>query len=973
MLEFLKHLFDSSDFAPRSVGNGWTTELGWLHQGADALICLSYLTIGLLLIYFVRKRKGMPFSSVFWMFAAFIIVCGLAHFAEVFMFTLPAYRLSGVLKALAAVVSGAMIIGLIVVMPRALAMRMPEDLERENAERKQAEGDLSRQTLELQEKNRKLLESERLKNQFFANVSHELRTPLSLILAPVETLLAGEFGEINDRQRTGGQTIHNNAVRLLQMVTGLLDLARVEAHQVEIKRESVDVAELTRALVKDFGPILQQKELRIDTDLPPEGQSVLVDRYLYERILFNLLANAVKFTPAGGEIHVGVKTEDNRLILSVTDTGIGIAAADIPNLFQKFRQLEGSSTRRFEGCGLGLALVKEFAELLDGTVGVASEAGRGSTFLVDLAAPNVGSGDSVKQFPATSRMVQRFSTPVLGETTDPDLNTEKRPRVLIAEDNVELASYIAGLLRRNCEIRTARNGNAALQLIRQWPPDLILADVMMPERDGLSLCRTLKADPAHRHIPVVLLTALIDREALLKGWEAGADEYLFKPFHPRELTARVQSMLTAHRERQRSEAVLREARDALELRVSERTAELGRVNQELQSENRQRQQLEVELRRRVEQLALEQQRKDEFLATLGHELRNPLAPIRNSARILRMKRLDDPETRPLCEMMERQVLHMTRLVDDLLDVSRVSRGEIHLRNEAVDLLAVVRGAVDIVKPLIDKCGHRLVLDLPDSPLLLRGDRTRLEQALANLLNNAAKYTPHEGRIDLSVEGTDDSALIRVRDNGIGIRPEIAPHVFELFFQGDTLPGQLNEGLGIGLTLVRRLVEMHGGTVEARSEGSGRGSAFTVSLPLAQPESSPEPARHTDGSTNKGLRVLAVDDNQDALQSTALLLELSGYEVQQAHDGSEGLAKARPFMPDVVLLDIGLPGMDGYEVARKLRKLPGLERVLIVALTGYSQAEDRQRSAEAGFDHHLTKPVDPDELQALLAGMALSIA
>jgi signal transduction histidine kinase len=845
------------------------------------------------------------------------------------------------------------------------------------AAQQQSEQELARFAVEMQEKNQRLVETERLKSEFFANVSHELRTPLSLILAPLESLLAGEFGPLSESQRTGAQTMHNNAVRLLQMVTGLLDLARLDAHRVEIKREPLDVAALTQSLLKEFQPILQQKDLIAELQVASEETAVLLDRYLYERILFNLVANAVKFTPAGGSIQVDLRVEKDRLRLSVTDTGIGIAASDIQNLFQKFRQLEGSSTRRFEGSGLGLALVKEFAELLDGSVRVTSAPGRGSTFVVDLAAPLCDPTIGQEQPPSLSRLVQRFSTPVLGEDPDAPVPGTKLPRVLIAEDNVEMASYIAGLLRRKCQIRAARNGEVALTMARQWRPDLVLADVMMPERDGLSLCRAIKADPATKHLPVILLTALVDRDSLLKGWEAGADEYLFKPFHPRELTTRVESMLTATRERQRTEAALREARDALEVRVRERTAELARVNEELQAENKQRRELEVELRRRVEELAENQRRKDEFLATLGHELRNPLAPIRNSLKILKLGQNQDSESEALRAMMERQVVHMTRLVDDLLDVSRVSRGEVHLHKEDLDLLPIIRGSVEIVRPLIERRGHMLKIMLPNVPLLLHGDATRLEQAIANLLNNAAKYTKPGGRIELSAKRENSHIAIHVKDNGIGIKAESQSRLFDLFFQGDTVPGQIHEGLGIGLTLVRKLVEMHDGTVTVHSEGVGTGSEFVIRLPLievAQPVDQggyhttpvepavPAPSR----------RILAVDDNRDALHSTALLLELCGHDVRQAEDGREALKIAESFKPDVVLLDIGLPGgMDGHEVARHLRRMPGVADALLIAVTGYCQAEDRRRSAAAGFNHHLIKPVDPEELQALLEGRALA--
>jgi signal transduction histidine kinase len=975
-VESLKQLLDFTSFVSPAERGAWSTGLLWMHLVSHLLIGLACCINSGILFFVVRTRPIVRYPIVLRVFALFFLIGGLAQFLEACLFWMPMYRLAGVIDALAAFTACAATLVLALVLPRALARRTPAELEAEIRRHRNTEKELAKQAADLQEKNKKYAEAERLKNEFFANVSHELRTPLSLILAPLESMLAGEFGSLNDAQRSGSETIHNNAIRLLQMVTGLLDLARVEAQRVEIKREPVEVTELTRGIMNDFGPIFQHKNLVADLEIDfPDGWALL-DRYLYERILFNLLSNAVKFTPAGGKVVVFLQGNGERLTLRVTDTGIGMAAQDLPSLFQKFRQLEGSSTRRFEGSGLGLALVKEFAELMDGSVGVSSSPGEGSTFVVELAASSCTPGGTWAVTPSSARLVQRFSTPVLGE--DPDASLASLPRVLIAEDNIEMASYIAGLLRRRYQVRAARNGVVAAQMVHDWKPDLVLADVMMPECDGLSLCRQIKEGLSTRNIPVILLTALIDRDSLLKGWEAGADEYLFKPFHPRELTARVQSMLAGARERMRADAVLREANDALEVRVQERTNELAKLNQELQVEIEQRGQLEKELRKRVEELNEAQRRKDEFLATLGHELRNPLAPIRNSLHIMRMKTSADPQVEAVRDMMERQVVHMTRLVDDLLDVARVSRGEINLRKEPTDLLSMIQSAADTVRPLIKELGHKLVLDLPeDRPLAMEGDPTRLEQIIANLLNNAAKYTPPGGNIELSVHADDGFAEIQVKDNGIGIRPESISHIFELFFQGDRVPGKVHEGLGVGLTLVRNLVEMHGGKVTAHSNGPNLGSQFIVRLPLLTGGTEARPKRPEAGTAapkGKSLRILAVDDNRDALQSTALLLELCGYEVRQAYNGHQGLEIASTFMPEVVLLDIGLPGgLDGYEVARRLRQLPGLGDILLVALTGYCQAEDRQRSAEAGFNHHLTKPVDPDELQSLLADQALAMS
>jgi PAS domain S-box-containing protein len=363
-------------------------------------------------------------------------------------------------------------------------------------------------------------------------------------------------------------------------------------------------------------------------------------------------------------------------------------------------------------------------------------------------------------------------------------------------------------------------------------------------------------------------------------------------------------------------------------------------------------------------------RKDEFLAMLAHELRNPLAPILQAVQILRRHKPTTPEEAWCEEVIERQTAHLTRLVDDLLDISRITQGKVTLRREPVELQAAVTRAVETVRPFLEGRRHELVLALPDEPLVLEGDLIRLAQILANLLHNAAKYTPDGGRIELSAEHLDGVALLRLRDNGIGIPPEMLSRVFDLFTQADRSLSRSEGGIGVGLTLVRTLVELHGGSVEALSPGPGHGTEILVRLParldLSQREQREEaaPVEPASPKAAAGRRILVVDDNQDSAESLALLLEIHGHEVRTAFAGLDALETASTFRPDVVLLDIGLPGMDGYEVARRLRADD--HRGLLVALTGYGRDDDRQRSLEAGFDHHLVKPVDLDELARVLS-------
>lgn len=374
---------------------------------------------------------------------------------------------------------------------------------------------------------------------------------------------------------------------------------------------------------------------------------------------------------------------------------------------------------------------------------------------------------------------------------------------------------------------------------------------------------------------------------------------------------------------------------------------------------------------RAQLLSLEEadRRKDEFLATLAHELRNPLAPIRNSVELLRLAGDTVPMAQKLADVLGRQVSHMVRLVDDLLEISRITRGTIELRRCPVELAAIITTAIETSRPLIEAGQHQLELVLPTKTIWLEADATRLAQVLSNLLNNAAKYTDNGGRIALAVERVGDEVAIRVRDSGIGIPRSLLPRIFDMFTQGAFASGRAPGGLGIGLTLVRSLVEMHGGSVSAQSDGPAQGSVFTVRLPVitaGHDAGAPAGAAAAGPARVAALpRVLIVDDNLDSADSLGALLKILGANVTVAHDGETALKSIDVQRPDIVFLDIGMPRMDGYEVARRIRQQPGAHDMFLVALTGWGQEKDRLRTKDAGFDHHLVKPADIGVLESLL--------
>ncbi len=503
----------------------------------------------------------------------------------------------------------------------------------------------------------------------------------------------------------------------------------------------------------------------------------------------------------------------------------------------------------------------------------------------------------------------------------------------------------------------------AVEALGRQEHDVYLLDYRLGPHEGLELLRPPFADGK----PIIVVTGQDDRNVDLQAMRAGAADFLVKG----EIDARtLERSIRYAREHKRIEKELRQLHVELESRVEQRTAELAQANEELRRE--------IAERHRVEQALRDtDRRKDEFLAMLAHELRNPLAPVRNALHILKIPGVSESAARQARDMMDRQVQHLVRLVDDLLDVARIMRGAIELRKERVDLATVINRAVETAQAAIDAQEHELIVSLPARRVLLEADLVRMAQVLSNLLVNAAKYTKRAGRLWLTAEADGpDAVVIRVKDTGIGIAADLLPHVFDLFIQAERSLARSQGGLGVGLTLVKKLVEMHGGTVTAASPGLGQGSEFVVRLPaVVEPpsagvENPPARAARPAGSRR---RVLVVDDNVDAAESAALLLRMWGHEVRVIHDGPAVLQAVRRFRPDVVLLDIGLPGMSGYDVARQLRSQPEGKGLVLAALTGYGQEEDRRKSREAGFDFHLTKPPNPDTLEAFIASPGQFVA
>jgi signal transduction histidine kinase/DNA-binding response OmpR family regulator len=1267
-----------------------------------------------------------------------------------------------------------------------------------------------------------LAELDRAKTTFFSNISHEFRTPLSLMLGPIEDAVNDREEKLGPRQRERILMVQRNGLRLHKLVNTLLDFSRVEAGRIQAMYEPTDLSSLTNDLVSNFRSACEKAGLSLTIEAAPLPEPVYVDREMWEKIVLNLISNAFKFTFEGG-IAVKVEAAGRDAVLRVSDTGTGIPEKELPLIFDRFHRVEGARGRTHEGTGIGLALVQELVKLHKGSVAVESAFGRGTTFTIHLPfgsahLPQAHIGGQRDQA-STATHADVFVSEALrwlpddisdDEFTVPGAlrvgssisDTQERLSVLVADDNADMREYLTGLLKQRFDVRAVANGRAVLEVARANRPDVIVADVMMPEHDGFALLRELRADSELRAIPVILVSARAGEESRIEGLNAGADDYIVKPFGARELIARVESQANLALMRRKNEELLRQAYTELQSRTAdlarfndmtvgremrlielkkevndlrERLGEvpcyqlnldeydlasvpaatcrpefeplapldsilrterlrervrppdyetesralaalaqsladsprtilqtlvdkslevlqagsagislltkdgqrfywaaiagqwtphlgggtprefgpcgdvleqnvpllfthwehrypylaeatphaeegllipfhiggkavgtiwviahdtnrqfdaedlrllqsLGRFasaayqameslgareerlaalnlledainsqqaaeesNHKLREEIVQRRRIQEALERSEQRLSAEAQAlarlnessarlwrcrnlhegleemlsavlellgadkghiqllnpngvltigvqhgfdkdflehfheisaehdsacgralrsgqtvviedvngdtsygrlrpiahaagyrtvistpliagdgilqgmlstyfssvyhadeqelrrldlyirqasdfihrcktedalrageatlreqdrlKNEFLALLGHELRNPLAPIYNMSELLSRTVGEQPQIQAGLDVIRRQTKQLTRMVEDLLEVARITQGRITLQRETIELSVVISQGLETVAPLLREKQHQISIVSSRRPLYVSGDATRLAQCVSNLLSNAAKYTDPGGQIRIETREEGSFAIIEVADNGCGISEMLLPRIFELFVQGDQTLDRAQGGLGIGLPVVKKLVSMHGGEVYAFSAGIGKGATFQIRLP--QTEQEQITAEPEEATSILPKRIFIVDDNQDAVEALAGLLQLEGHEVEFATSSKEALKRMEAFKPEVALLDIGLPEMNGYELLRHLRALSALQQVRFIAMTGYGQAEDREKARDAGFESHLVKPVSMPALARALIGPSSS--
>jgi PAS domain S-box-containing protein len=1054
-----------------------------------------------------------------------------------------------------------------------------------------------------------LAELDRAKTTFFSNVSHELRTPLTLILGPLEDEL---------RERNGAserlELAQRNGLRLLKLVNTLLDFSRIEAGRMEASFVPTDLAAFTAELASVFRSGMERAGLRLIVNCPPLPELVYVDRDMWEKIVFNLLSNAFKFTFEGEiEIKLRVAPELNGKItvpcaaLSVRDTGTGIPAAELPRIFERFHRVSNARARSHEGTGIGLALVQELARQHGGCVGVESAEGSGTTFTVGIPLglthlPKDRLG-AARTLASTHSGVLPFVDEALrwlpdnpspasfskgdgdghslkwdGES-DPKNGLRTGARILLADDNADMRDYVSRLLAaRGHEVVAVANGEAALAAVRAAPPALVLSDVMMPCLDGFGLLRALRGDPKTSAIPIILISARAGEEARTEGVEAGADDYLTKPFSARELIARVATHLNLTRIRRESETKIRDTldsiadglhvvdaagriaylnaaarriiaenqvdpdqligRDFFEVFPETLQVEVGRamkktlmervptaaesfyqpwrrwfgvrhyptadggvstffqdITERKQSEEMLRQNealfsslvelaptgvYVVDAQFRLQQInarALpafekvqpavgrdfaevmrtlwgpvvggeiieifqhtlrtgeryisprfrqfrqdigeektyewETQRmtlpdgrhgvvcyfnditentraeqalrdakaaaesanrsKDLFLAALSHELRTPLTPVLMTAATLREDERLPAEVREQLAMMERNIALEGRLIDDLLDISAIANGKLHLHLQWCDTHSLIRLALEIVRDAALTKEIKLAGDLNALRSGLMADPARFQQIVWNLLRNAVKFTPRGGRIFIRTTDQADGRLrIEITDTGMGIDPAALEKIFLPFEQAAVAGDHRFGGLGLGLAITRAMVELHGGSIRAQSAGANLGATFIVEFPgaLTPPAGGADPGAPSasGGSASRQaagrpLRLLLVEDHLPTLQVLSSLLTRDGHQVIAVGTIAEALAAADTETFNLVISDLGLPDGTGHQMMEKLHAVHGLKGI---AMTGYGMDEDILRSREAGFVTHLVKPVQMTELRRALA-------
>jgi PAS domain S-box-containing protein len=1132
MFDFLTHLFDTSGFPARWNCGDWTPGHGWLHILSDLAVWSAYFAIPCILVFFVLRRRDVPFPTIFWLFGAFILACGTTHLMEVLMFWWPAYRLAGVVKLSTALVSWGTVVALMPTIPKALAMRTPDELEREIAARRVAEDALQRanaaletrvqkRTAELAEANASLRHEREMLRVTLASIGDavvvtDTQGRVTFLNSVAQTLTGWKeeesrgqpldtvFRIVNEQTHTA---VENPAARALkkgaivELANHILLIARdgteraIEDSAAPIREKNGDVVGVVlvfrdaterraaAAAAQRYQEILQlvhrvakighwewnsltdenkwSPEIEALYGLPPGGfqggyqgwakllhpddlakaeedvrRALETGKYFTEfrviwpdRSIHWLEARANVFTDGHDKpvriIGVNMDVTERKQV----EEALRRSERQLAGELGAMTRLHSLSARLLSATNLSAAL----DDVLENAI-VTSEADFGN---IQLYRPQVGALEIVAQrgfqqdFLDYFRLVRvdegsacaqamQSGERVIIEDVEHDPRYDRHRQIAAAAGYRAVQSTplrsrtgrVLGMLSTHFRTphRPSEREQQLLDLYARHAADLIeriqveerlrllwaAAAVMLSSAEPDAMLRELFANIAPHFGLDSYYNYMVNEtgDAMRLVSCVGIPDETAERIKRLEFGQAISGAVALHR--QPFVATHIQQSDDPKVQCVKSISVRACACNPLQVDNdllgtlaftsRTRDQFdedELEILRTIcqyiavayERLRLVRKlqdadrRKDEFLATLAHELRNPLAPICNGLELLRRADGNAGLIELARGVMGRQLDQMVRLIDDLLDMSRISQGKIQVRKEQVQVAAVVRSAVEAARPFIDRQRQELTITLPPEAIYLDADPTRLAQVIANLLDNAAKYTEPGGHIWLTVERQSDEVAISVRDTGIGIAVEHLRRIFEMFSQVTPALERSHGGLGIGLALVRGLVELHGGNVLARSSGIGRGSEFVVRLPVVDVPVQQQLKEPVDSGTRPSVRtcrILAVDDNRDAADSLAMMLRLMGHETRTAYDGLEAVESAAAFQPDVVLLDIGLPKMNGYEAARHIRQQPWGKGMALIALTGWGQEEDKRRALEAGFDRHTTKPVDVTELEKLLA-------
>jgi signal transduction histidine kinase/HPt (histidine-containing phosphotransfer) domain-containing protein len=779
-----------------------------------------------------------------------------------------------------------------------------------------------------------LAEIDLAKTTFFSNVSHEFRTPLTLMVGPLEDEMNEPEQPLSTARRERIAIAHRNSLRLLKLVNVLLDFSRIEAGRVQALYEPTDLADLTTDLASSFRSAVERGGLRFSVDCPPLPEPVYVDRDMWEKIVLNLLSNAFKHTFTGS-ISVHLAWQDCAAVLSVEDSGVGISAEEIPKLFDRFHRVQGAASRTHEGTGIGLALTRELVLLHGGHIAVDSEPGRGSRFRVTLQsgkahlqADRIGNASEAT---ATGAHVRAFvqealrwlsTEPAASDTVDtPELVAGPRPRILWADDNADMRHYVARLLGGSYEVLAVTDGQAALEAALESPPDLVLSDVMMPRLDGFGLLRALRADERTARLPVILLSARAGEEAALQGLDAGADDYLVKPFSARELLTRVRSSLTLAQQRREWEEKLSQTNRHLEEAVKA---------------------------------------KSRFLATMSHEIRTPLNAVIGMAGLLANTPLND-EQKDFANTIRLSGDHLLAVINDILDYSKLEAGALTIEHVQYSVRSIVEDALDIVAPMARGKDLELAYELaPEVPDTVLGDLGRVRQVLLNYLSNAVKFT-EKGEVLVSVGMAPVAAgghmlQFTVRDSGIGLTPEQCGRLFQSFSQADASTTRKYGGTGLGLAICRKLAELMGGRTWVESQ-PGKGSCFGFSVCVGVPEEAVrvvwQESRH---SPLSGVRAWIVDDNDTNRRILRHQAESWGMVVRDTALPTDALAWAsKGDACDLAILDFQMPLMDGAQLAAVLHRMRR-DTLKQIILSSVGTTLDTAAARAIGVEAQLTKPV-----------------